>query len=85
MACGILVPQPGMDPMPLALEVRGLNHWTTRGVPNLSYSSPDSGGQILLAAASFIQACHSAGIWVHQVSLGIGESHADCFKEWESP
>ena len=82
MGYGILVPQPGM---PLALEVQGLNHWSTRGVPNLSYSSPDLEGQIILAAASFIQAFHSAGIWVHQVSLGTGEFRADCFKECESP
>ena len=33
MACGILVPQPGIEPMPPALEVQSLNHWTTRGVP----------------------------------------------------
>ena len=27
-ACGILVPQPGIKPMPPALEVWSLNHWT---------------------------------------------------------
>ena len=32
MACGILVPQTGIDPAPLALEVQSLNHWTTREV-----------------------------------------------------
>ena len=25
--CGILVPYPGMEPMPLALEAQSLNHW----------------------------------------------------------
>ena len=29
VACGILVPQPGIKPMPPALGVWGLNHWTT--------------------------------------------------------
>ena len=29
MACRILVPQPGMEPMPPALEAWSLNHWTT--------------------------------------------------------
>ena len=29
-ACGILVPQPGMKPLALALEVQSLNRWTTR-------------------------------------------------------
>ena len=33
-ACGILVPQPGIQPMPPALEVQCLNHWTTREVPD---------------------------------------------------
>ena len=34
MACGILVPQPGMEPAPPAVEVQSLNHWTTREVPD---------------------------------------------------
>ena len=36
VACGILVPPPGTEPMPSALEVlttRNLNHWTTTEVP----------------------------------------------------
>ena len=32
-ACGILVPQPGMEPMPPAVEAPNLNHWTAREVP----------------------------------------------------
>jgi len=28
MACGILVPQPEIEPVPSALEVWSLNHWT---------------------------------------------------------
>ena len=31
--CGILVPQPGTEPAPLALEVWSFNHWTAREVP----------------------------------------------------
>ena len=30
---GILVPQPGIKPVPPALEAQGLNHWPTREVP----------------------------------------------------
>ena len=30
MACGILVPRPGIEP---ALEIQSLNYWTTREVP----------------------------------------------------
>ena len=32
-ACRILVPQPGIEPVPPALEMQSLNHWTTREVP----------------------------------------------------
>ena len=33
MACEILVPRPGIEPMSPALEAQGLNHWTAREVP----------------------------------------------------
>ena len=33
MACRILVPQPGIEPMPPAVEVRSPNHRTTREFP----------------------------------------------------
>ena len=33
VACGILVPQPGIEPMPPALEEWSLNHWTAQEVP----------------------------------------------------
>ena len=33
MACGILIPQSGIEHETPALEVHGLNHWTTREVP----------------------------------------------------
>ena len=36
-ACGILVPQPGIEPTSPALEARNLNHWTAREVPNLDF------------------------------------------------
>ena len=31
--CGILVPQPEMEPVPPALETQSLNHWVAREVP----------------------------------------------------
>ena len=40
MACEILVPQPGIEPLPPALEGWSLNHWTTREAP--IHSFPDS-------------------------------------------
>ena len=33
VACGILVPWPGIEPASPAWEARSLNHWTTREVP----------------------------------------------------
>ena len=32
-ACGILVPQPGIEPAPPAVEAQSPNHWTAREVP----------------------------------------------------
>ena len=31
-ACRILVPQPGIEPMPLAMKAQSLNHWTARQI-----------------------------------------------------
>ena len=33
VACGILVPQPGIELRPLAVRARSPNHWTTRDFP----------------------------------------------------
>ena len=33
MACGILVPQPGIKPVPTTVQAQSLNHWTTQEVP----------------------------------------------------
>ena len=33
LACRILVPQPGIKPVPPAVEMQHLNHWTAREVP----------------------------------------------------
>ena len=34
MAFGILTPQPGSEPMPLAMKVWSPNHWITREFPS---------------------------------------------------
>ena len=31
--CGILVPRPGMEPLPPALGAQSLKHWTAREIP----------------------------------------------------
>ena len=33
MACGILVPEPGIEPESPAVEAQSLNDWTAREVP----------------------------------------------------
>ena len=38
VACGNLVPQPGIKPEPSAAETWNPNHWTTTEVPEISYS-----------------------------------------------
>ena len=35
VACRILVPRPGIEPGPPAVEAQGPNHWTTREYPIL--------------------------------------------------
>ena len=37
MTCEILVPQPGIKPVPPAVEAQCPNHWTTREVPYTFY------------------------------------------------
>ena len=36
-ACGILVPRPGMELAPPALEAQSLNHWTARKSPGIFF------------------------------------------------
>ena len=38
VACGVLVPRPGIEPVPPALGARSLNHWTARQVPGVIHS-----------------------------------------------
>ena len=47
MACGILVPRPGIEPGPLAVAARSLNHWTDREFPVYSFSNGDKNSTYL--------------------------------------
>ena len=40
MTYGILVPQPGIKPVPYAVEAWSLNHWTAREVPKFQFLMP---------------------------------------------
>ena len=37
VACGILVPQPGIKPVPPAVKAWSLNHWTAKEVPKIIF------------------------------------------------
>ena len=39
MACGILVPSPGMEPASPAVDVWSLNHWASREIPHVPFNS----------------------------------------------
>ena len=40
LGCGILVPQPGIEPMSPGVEAQSSNHWMAREIPDLSILSP---------------------------------------------
>ena len=40
VACGVLVPQPGIEPGPPTVEVPSPNHWTPREFLHLGYLYP---------------------------------------------
>lgn len=42
MACGNLVPRPGIEPTSPAMEARSLNHWMAREVPHLHFIGEES-------------------------------------------
>ena len=44
---GSLVPQPGIEPMPLALEARSLNHWTAREIRKALTTAPQRASLVL--------------------------------------
>ena len=45
--CGILVPLPGIEPSPSALEVWSLNHWTMKEGPRRIFKDVLAGRYIL--------------------------------------
>ena len=47
VACGILVPQPGIEPMAAAMEVSGvLTHWTAKEFPSFYFKDEETEAQI---------------------------------------
>ena len=52
VACGILVPWPGIEPGPPAVEAWSTNHWTAREFPHLELL--DICGGVLVVIMAFI-------------------------------
>ena len=52
-ACGILVPRPGIEPVPPVVEAWSPNHWTAREVPTFS----------------FLRNLHTVLQWLHQLTF----------------
>ena len=61
-----LVPQPGIEPGPLALGVQSLSQRTTREVPNLLYllrHKSEFGFHLLREALPTLTSQHTSSIW----------------------
>ena len=69
MACGILVPQPVIEPGPSEVKARSLNHWATREFPHpaLEASKLSASPQLV-----FSKNC-STYRWIFYVFVGGGE------------
>ena len=66
IAYGILVPRPGIEPMPAAVEAWSLNHWTAREVPFWAF--------LFFLFYVFVGNFIFCGTWDPQSSLGHPES-----------
>ena len=66
IAYGILIPQPGIEPMPAAVEAWSLNHWTAREVPFWAF--------LFFLFYVFVGNFIFCGTWGLQSSLGHPES-----------
>ena len=64
-AFGILVPRPGIEPVPPALEAWSLNHWTAREVPVLLFEEPSCYLPQRLHHLAFPTAVHQSSKFLH--------------------
>ena len=61
--CGILVPQPGIKPVPPAVEVQSSKHWTTKEVPEL-FLLKKSLSRVVCCVVFPREATHVARYWL---------------------
>ena len=78
VACGILVPQPGIrfEPMPPAEEVQSRNHWTTSEFPivlEIFIKEADTSGQegALVATLAVFMGTMDQGYSKHLTSIDV--------------
>ena len=77
VACGILVPQPGIEPAPSALGAQSLNHWTGREGPQ---------GCLFLFFFFWMEIFISGSqVCEKKNTFGLGYFSSTCFQEPGSP
>ena len=93
MSCRTLVPQPGIEPVPPAVEAWSSDHWTTRQVPSFSFltmslhplpvhTGPDmksSEWSIFLTDHFIISFCLTLRFSLHHWFSAVWQWHAICF------
>ena len=85
---GILVPQPGIEPTPPAMEARNPNHWTAREVPKSTCFQRDHswcgacppGRGVLVRFLHLLYPPHS-----HGVLSGVVTTHRPCLRRGRHP
>ena len=74
VACGILVPWPETEPVPPAVEVHSLNHWTAREFPLLFSSSSFSVSGLMFKSLIHFEFIfliwHEIGVQLHSSACG---------------
>ena len=73
-SCGILVPQPGIETAPSALEVWSLNRWTAREVLNLFSTNQKTKIQKLLSVSQVKQLVNNGAKILKQVFISTPRS-----------
>ena len=78
VACRILVPQPGIEPVSPALEARSLNHWTAREVPDWHSLILMISVSLLLARGLLWEHVCLRGVCMVYVGGAVGEMCVGC-------
>ena len=83
VACGILVPQPGIEPAPPALAACSVNHWTAREVPIWVILRADSEKSVLGLLGEGDVPVSFLGRSLSRSALGCGALRGCCQHGWK--